>query len=69
MFLLLIINNKNHLRRSLHKSKSVSVHHKNLWSLAIEMYEVHWGIPPKILNSLFGLRQADQYNLRIKILI
>ena len=28
------------------------------------MYKVHRGISPEILNDLFPLKQADQYNLR-----
>ena len=48
----------------LDKYKSVSIHHKNLRSFAIEMYKVHRGISPDILNDLSPLRQADQYNLR-----
>ena len=28
------------------------------------MYKVHRGISPEILNDLFLLRQADQYDLR-----
>ena len=28
------------------------------------MYKVHRGISPEILNDLFLLKQADQYNLR-----
>ena len=48
----------------LDKDKSVSMHHKNIRSLAIEMYEVPHGISLEILNDLFPLRQADQYNLR-----
>ena len=28
------------------------------------MYKVHCGISPEVLNDLFPLRQADQYNLR-----
>ena len=38
--------------------------HRNLRSLAIEMYKVHRGISPKIFNYLFPLRQAGRYNLR-----
>ena len=48
----------------LNKDKSVSIHHKNLRSLAFKMYKIHRGISPEILNDLFPLRQANQYNLR-----
>ena len=43
---------------------SVSLLYENLRSLPIEMYKVHRGISPEILNDLFPLKQADQYNLR-----
>ena len=46
------------------KDESVSIHHKNLRRLAIEMYKVYCGISPEILNDLFPLMQADQYSLR-----
>ena len=56
---------KNHfLKNLLDKDKSAFIHHRNFSSLAIEMYKVHRGISPEILNDLFTLRQADQYNLR-----
>ena len=48
----------------LDKDKSISIHHKNLSGLAIEMSKVHRGISPEILNDLFPLREADEYNLR-----
>ena len=48
----------------LDKYKSVSMHHKNLSSLVIEMFKTHGGVLSEILNDLFPLRQADQYNLR-----
>ena len=57
-------NKKSYFENLLDKDKSVSTHHKNLRSLAIEMYKVHCGISPEVLNDLFPLRQADQYNLR-----
>ena len=59
----LIYNDKKSTFENLSgKDKSVSIHHKNLRSVAIEMYRVHRGISPEILNDLFPLRQADQYN-------
>ena len=59
----LIYNDKkSNFENLLDKDKSVSIHHKNLRSLAIEMYKVHRGISPEILNDLFPLREADQYN-------
>ena len=61
----LIYNDKkSYFENLLDKDKSVSIPHRNLRSLAIDMYKVHRGISPEILNDLFPLRQADQYNLR-----
>ena len=61
----LIYNNKkSSFENLLDKDKSVSIHHKNLRSLVIDMYKVHRGISPEILSDLFPLRQAHQYNLR-----
>ena len=48
----------------LDKERTVSIHHRNLWSLAIEMYKAHRGISPATWNGLFPLRPADLYNLR-----
>ena len=61
---LIYSDKKSSCENLLDKDKSVSTHHKNLRSLAIEMYKVHCGISPEILNVFFPLRQADQYNLR-----
>ena len=63
--LLLIENDKNtSFQNLLDKDKSVSIHHKNLRCLAMKMYRIHCGISLEILNDLFSLRKADQYNLR-----
>ena len=35
------------------KNNSVSVHHKNIHAIAIEMYKVVNGISPKIMNEVF----------------
>ena len=45
-------------------NKSVSIHHKNLRCLVLEIYKVTQGISPEISHYLFPLRQADQHNLR-----
>ena len=61
----LIYNDKkSSFENLLDKYKSVSMHHKNLSSLVIEMFKTHGGVSSEILNDLFPLRQADQYNLR-----
>ena len=64
MLLLIYNDKKSSFENLLDKDKSVSIHYKTITSLAIEMYKVHCGISPEILNDLFPLRQADKYNLR-----
>ena len=39
--------------------RSVTIHHKNIRALAIEIYKVMQGISPPILNELFLLRQCN----------
>ena len=40
----------------LSKDNSVSVHHKNIHAMAIEMYKVANGISLEIMNEVFKLR-------------
>ena len=46
------------------KNNSVSVHHKNIHAIAIEMYKVANDISPKIMNEVFKLREKTHYRLR-----
>ena len=48
----------------LEKDNSVSLHHNNIHSLAIEMYKVANGISPEIMKDVFQIRNISQYNLR-----
>ena len=48
----------------LEKDNSVSIYHKNIRALAIEMYTVANGIPLEIMHELFQLRDESHYNLR-----
>ena len=41
------------------KDRSVTIHHRNIRALAIEIYKVMQGISPPILNELFLLRQCN----------
>ena len=50
----------------LDKSKSVSVHHKNIHVLAKEIYKTVNGVAPTIMNSIFETKDIE-YNLRNKI--
>ena len=42
----------------------VSIHHRNIRTLAIEMYKVTNGLPPEIMNYIFIIREESRYNLR-----
>ena len=46
------------------KDNSVSVHHNNIHTLAIEMYQVVNGISPEIMNDVFKVRNEAHYHLR-----
>jgi len=48
----------------LEKDNSVSIHHNNIHSLAIEMYKVANGISPEIMKDIFQIRNNTNYNLR-----
>ena len=48
----------------LEKDNSVSIHHNNIHSLAIEMYKVANGISPEIMKDVFQIRNILHYNLR-----
>ena len=47
----------------LKKGNSFKIHHKNIQSLAIELFKVEKGIANPILCDIFPLRSID-YNLR-----
>ena len=51
-------NKKSSFKNLLDKDKSVSIHHKNLRSLGIEMCNVHRGISPAILNDFFPFKAS-----------
>ena len=46
------------------KDGSVTVHHRNLQSLAIEMYKVFTGVAPSFMRNIFGIHpNADIENV------
>ena len=45
------------------KDRSVTIHHRNIRALAIEIYKVMLGISPPLLNEVFVPRQCS-YELR-----
>ena len=50
----------------LNKDNSVSIHHRNLQCLVIEMFKVHLGEAPQILHEVFPLTEPSTYNLRLQ---
>ena len=61
-----IIYNDKHLNfeELLVKVNYVSIHHNNIHTLAIEIYNVANSICPEIMNDIFKLRETTHYNLR-----
>ena len=47
----------------LNKDRSVTIHHRNIRALAVEIYKVIQGISPPLLNEVFVPRQCN-YELR-----
>ena len=63
--LLLIYNDKkSSFKDLLEKYGSVSIHHRNLRSLAVELFNVFNGLSPVIFAEVFPVRQQSQYNMR-----
>ena len=50
--------------KQLVRDNSVSIHHNNVDTLAIEMYKVTNDMSPEIINDIFKLRENTHYNLR-----
>ena len=47
----------------LEKDGAVSIHHKNIQSLAIEMFQIKHGQSPEIVSDIFA-QTAQRYNFR-----
>ena len=45
------------------KNGSVSIHHKNIQGLAIEMFQIKHGQSPEIISDIFA-RTTQHYNFR-----
>ena len=46
------------------RDNSVSIHHQNIQSLAIQMYIVANGMSPDIMSEIYQLRENTHYHLR-----
>ena len=57
-------NNQSTLQELLDLDNSVSIHHKNLQCLAIELYKIFNGISPDIMKDVFPLNTSSNYDIR-----
>ena len=64
VFVYFIITKKSSFKDLLEKGGSVSVHHRNLRTLAVELFKVFKGLRPVIYAEAFPVRQQSQYNMR-----
>ena len=61
----LIYNDKqSSFEELLIKDNSVSVHHKSLQALAIEIFKVYCKMSPEIMQEVFHVNEQGQYFLR-----
>ena len=56
-------DNTSTFQELLNKDNSVSIHHRNLQVLAMEMFKIHRGLSPVILREIF-VSETSSYNLR-----
>ena len=61
---LLYNDKKSSFKNLLEKDRSVSIHHINLRTLAIELFKVFKGLSPVIFAQAFPVRQKNQYSMR-----
>ena len=48
----------------LRRDNSVSIHHRNIEAMAIEIYKIVHGTAPNIIKKLFKLREESNYYLK-----
>ena len=61
---LIYSDKKSSYENFLEKDKSVSIHHKNIQALAIEMFKVKHKLCSEITSDIFMERTNNQSNLR-----
>ena len=61
---LIYSNKKSSSESLLGKDGSVSILHRNIEALAMEMHEVKSGDTPKIFSDLFNQKEVSPYNLK-----
>ena len=54
---------KSFFKELLEKDSSVSIHHRNLRALAIEMYKIYYNMAPIFMDEIFTLKNQDQHSL------
>ena len=57
-------NHSSTFEELLERDKTFSIHHKNIQSLAIEIYKFVDGLSPEIMNSVFNLKENNRCSLR-----
>ena len=63
-YLYLSYNDKSYFEDVSQKDGSVSIHHRNPRTLAVELFKVFKGLSPVIFTEVFPVRQQSQYNMR-----
>ena len=58
-----MLNNSSY-EKLLHEDSSISMHHRRVVVVVIEMLRVHMGGAPNIVNEVFLLNSSSSCNLR-----